>query len=50
MKNGGSTMALRNQALNFGLSKKLTKNDTKLIFFPVKAEMLLFAILMSGGH
>ena len=30
--------------------KKSSKNATTLIFFPVKAEMLLFSNLTSGGH
>ena len=30
--------------------KTITKNFTTLIFFPVKAEMLLFSNLTSGGH
>ena len=33
MKNGGSTVALKNQALNSDWAKKLTKKDTNLIFF-----------------
>ena len=50
MKNGGSSVDLENQPLNSDWAKKLTKKDTKIIFFPVKAEMLLFPILISGGH
>ena len=50
MKNGGSAVVPKNQALNSDCDKKLTKKDMKIIFFPVKAEMLLFTILMSGGH
>merc|ERR1711951_191306 len=30
--------------------KKSSKNATILIFFPVKAEMLLFSNFTSGGH
>ena len=33
MKNGGSTVASKNQALNSDWAKKLTKKDTNLIFF-----------------
>ena len=43
-------MAPRSEAVNSDWTKKLTKKDKKQIFFPVKAEMLLFSILMSGGH
>ena len=50
LKNGGSTVDPKSQAVNSDWTKKLTKRDKKLIFFPVKAEMLLFSILMSGGH
>ena len=50
LKNGGSTVDLKSQAVNSDWTKKLTKKDKKLFFFPVKAEMLLFSILMSGGH
>ena len=50
LKNGGSTVDPKSQAVNSDWTKKLTKKDKKLIFFPVKAEMLLFSILMSGGH
>ena len=32
MKNGGSTVASKNQALNWDCAKKLTKKDTNLIF------------------
>ena len=34
----------------FRLGKKINKKGYELNFFPVKAEMLLFSILMSGGH
>eukprot|EP00493_Phyllostaurus_siculus_P023801 UN24137 len=34
---------------SFGL-KKSSKNVTTLIFFPVKAEVLLFSNFTSGGH
>ena len=50
LKNGGSTVAPKSQAVNSDWTKKLTKKDKKLIFFQVKAEMFLFSILMSGGH
>ena len=33
MKNGGSTVDPKNQALNSDWAKKLTKKDTKIIFF-----------------
>ena len=50
LKNGGSTVAPKSEAVNSDWTKKLTKKDKKLIFFPVKTEMLLFSILVSGGH
>ena len=33
IKNGGYTVDMKNQALNSGWAKKLTKKDTKIIFF-----------------
>ena len=42
MKNGGSTVASKNQALNSDWAKKLTKKDTNLIFFQWKLRCCFF--------
>ena len=42
LKNGGSTVALKIQAVNSDWTKKLTKKDTKLIFFQWKLTCCFF--------
>ena len=50
LKNGGSTVAPKSEAVNSDWTKKLTKKDKRLIFFSVKAEMLLFLKIHKGDH
>ena len=49
IKNGGYTVDMKNQALNSGWAKKLTKKDTKIIFFSSESWDVLFFKSEKGG-